>query len=453
MSDFRLETLKPRYEQLFASALIRSSWLDRINQTVETMMRLRSPYYDVIEAQTTVPWWFTGILHYRQSNFGEVHLHNGDPLTNRTIREPMGRPQAPPANGLLYTFIESAIDALRGKDFHTAQDRSIAAWLWRFELWNGWGYAMRGINSEYLWNGTNHFGSGQNRGTYVADQIFDPNAESHQIGAAALLWFLYHKGIIDTRMEGNSQPPVATNVHANFTPAPSPGAVPFQPNPVGQSAIQLVDACQDYRQLAAQDAAIAWLQQQQPASVLAEFALRWGTNPNPVMASTAPTVSTVSTPPSPIPVSTPPTATTTETQSIEPEPPSKSLNEAILEATLSLRGMDTSKGPDRGRNACAWTFNHVLRKAGIPELGSNPNLVKSLVDDLNNGRGQKVSKSEAKAGDIVIAPRFAHVGVGLTDGCRRVLSNSSSRAKFVWESGIDFDGSYGGSSTIYRLLK
>jgi peptidoglycan hydrolase-like protein with peptidoglycan-binding domain len=129
------------------------------------------------------------------------------------------------------------------------------------------------------------------------------------------------------------------------------------------------------------------------------------------------------------------------------------LNQAILKAALSLKGMDTSGGPDGGNNACAWSLNRVLQTAGIPALGENPNYVPSLLDALIGGRGKQVSKDEALAGDIVIACGEAHVGVALDDGCNTVLSNSSSRARFVWESDTDFDGYYGGSSTIYRLIK
>ena len=203
--------------------------------------------------------------------------------------------------------------------------------------------------------------------------------------------------------------------------------------------MQLVDACKEYQKLPHQDAAIAWLQQQQPLSVLAEFAQRWRDTSSSVVP---PPVQPTMPPPIPVEVETPSTPT-----------PSASLNEAIVEAALSLRGMSSAQGPDGGRNACAWSLNRVLQKAGIKPLGENPNLVSSLVEELEGGRGKQVDRTEAKAGDLVVAPRYAHIGVGIEEGCRRVLSNSSSKACFKWESGTDFDGYYGGPSTIYRLLK
>lgn len=132
------------------------------------------------------------------------------------------------------------------------------------------------------------------------------------------------------------------------------------------------------------------------------------------------------------------------------------LNAKITNAAKQLFGMNTSAGPDGGANACAWTVNKVLTKAGIRPLGANPNYVPSVADDLKAGRGQKVSAAQAKAGDIIIAKDQRHIGVCLKDGCSEVLSNSSSRASFRWKSSRTFDGvydRYGGSEEIYRVTK
>ncbi|MDY6941026.1 MAG: hypothetical protein SWY16_25635, partial [Cyanobacteriota bacterium] len=129
------------------------------------------------------------------------------------------------------------------------------------------------------------------------------------------------------------------------------------------------------------------------------------------------------------------------------------LNARILASAQELRGTSSAQGPDGGNNACAWMMNKVLEKAGIQSIGDNPNYVPSVLSALQQGRGQQVSKEAAKAGDIVIAAGEAHVGVGLSDRCSRVLSNSSGSSSFSWESDADFDGYYGGASTIYRLLR
>jgi hypothetical protein len=136
---------------------------------------------------------------------------------------------------------------------------------------------------------------------------------------------------------------------------------------------------------------------------------------------------------------------------VAPSPP-PDLNTAILAAAQKLENFSTAAGPDGGNNACAWTINQVLQAAGIPPLGANPNYVPEVVAALRNGRGQQVPRQAAKAGDLVIAYDDQHIGIGLDDGCQTVLSNSSSRACFAWRSSIDFDGYYGGESTVYRLL-
>lgn len=452
MTDFRLSTLKPRYEQLFAGCMLRRSWLDRIASVAQEIINRRSLYAQV-EAQTTVPWWFVGIVHYRDASFRDVHLHNGDPLTGRTINPPTGRPIALPANGYSYTWVESAIDALREKTFDTAQDRSIAAWLWRFEMWNGFEYAQHGINSEYLWNGTNHYGSPPHQGKFVTKQLFDANAISEQIGAAALLWYLYHKELINLQTQPDLATATLTNTASRVLTTVQPlangntstaSATVTQPATFSTATlpastpIQLLDVFNYYRNLPHQDSALIWLQQQLPQDLLTEFAHRWQH------------FNSVAAPLQAQPVAQPIVAAT---QTVREETSLAPLNQAILDAALKLKGMNTSAGPERGNKACAWTFNRVLESAGIKTLGANPNLVSSLRQDLEGGRGRRVSRDEALAGDLVFAPGDAHIGVGLEPGCRRVLSNSSSRAKFVWESNIDFDGSYRGQSTIYRLLK
>jgi hypothetical protein len=127
------------------------------------------------------------------------------------------------------------------------------------------------------------------------------------------------------------------------------------------------------------------------------------------------------------------------------------LNPAIEAAAKSLWGMDTSCGPDNGRNACAWTVNQILQKVGIATLGSNPNYVPSLVDALDEGRGQKIARGE-EAGDLVIAFQMEHIGVCMGKGL--VWSNSSSHACFRWESDLDFDNEFSGQPSygIYRLV-
>jgi hypothetical protein len=93
-----------------------------------------------------------------------------------------------------------------------------------------------------------------------------------------------------------------------------------------------------------------------------------------------------------------------------------------------------------------------LKKATGKTIGDNTDYVPSVEAALESGEGIQVGRSKAVAGDIVIAGSQAHIGICQNSGCTRVLSNSSSRAKFSWESDTDFGGFYGSEpSRIYRV--
>ncbi|MNR22399.1 hypothetical protein D3C85_1393480 [compost metagenome] len=128
-----------------------------------------------------VPWFFIGIIHSLESNFHfGKHLHNGDPLTQRTVRVPAGRPvQGDPP----FSWEASAKDALRMKGFDQQSDWSTARMLYRWEAYNGFGYRPRGVPSAYLWSFSTHY----TKGRFVEDHVFDPNSVSQQCGAAVML--------------------------------------------------------------------------------------------------------------------------------------------------------------------------------------------------------------------------------------------------------------------------
>jgi len=131
----------------------------------------------------------------------------------------------------------------------------------------------------------------------------------------------------------------------------------------------------------------------------------------------------------------------------------------IYQAAKDSYGMDSSRSglPGGGNVACAWAVNRVLNQAGIPSIGSNPNLVFSVRDALEAGRGQEIKeRSQAKAGDLALALGSGskqHIGICMNDGCTQVISNSSSRESFTWKSNTDFGGYYGVPSKIYRVVK
>ncbi len=186
------DALYREYAALLASAVVRS---DRASQVTTGSARLKGNRvrYQAVEADTGVPWWVIGLIHGMEASFNsDKHLHNGDPLSDRTTRVPEGRPEAgqPP-----FSWEESARDALAFDGLTDWPDWSIPAALYKLEKFNGWGYRKfhPEVLSPYLWSFTNHYSQGK----YVADGRFSATAVSQQVGAAAILRTLVNDGLVD----------------------------------------------------------------------------------------------------------------------------------------------------------------------------------------------------------------------------------------------------------------
>jgi lysozyme family protein len=153
--------------------------------------------YTSVGSGLGIPWYFVGLIHGMESgfNFG-THLHNGDPLSARTVHEPKGRP---PGGTPPFTWSDSATDALRVEGFANQADWTIPRVLWRLESYNGFGYRRHGLRTPYLWSFSNLYVSGK----YVADGKFDPNAVSQQCGAGVVLKRLVGNGVLQMRADGS----------------------------------------------------------------------------------------------------------------------------------------------------------------------------------------------------------------------------------------------------------
>jgi lysozyme family protein len=140
------------------------------------------PQYELVSRDVgDIPWAFIGVIHGMECGFNfSGHLHNGDPLTARTVRVPAGRPVtgSPP-----FTWAQSARDALVYKGFHEVTDWSVPRMLYLLEKYNGFGYRMRNLPTPYLWSFSNLY----SKGKFVRDGEYDPNAISKQCGAALML--------------------------------------------------------------------------------------------------------------------------------------------------------------------------------------------------------------------------------------------------------------------------
>ncbi len=183
--------IRAEYDALFASCRILASRAGAVAASHARLIGGKTRYRQAAK-QTGVPWWFIGTIHAMESNFSFArHLHNGDPLTARTVQVPSGRPAVwnPPSD-----WVSSAVDALRFQGFAGAEDWSMARALYRLEGYNGWGYRRStiAINTPYLWSFSTHYKAGK----FVSDGRYDPKAVSRQCGAACLLKALQQAGDI-----------------------------------------------------------------------------------------------------------------------------------------------------------------------------------------------------------------------------------------------------------------
>ena len=178
--------LRQEYQQRFDAAKVPAARQEAVAQSVRKILGNRARYERITKSMT-MPWYFLAIIHGLEADFRfDSHLHNGDPLGARTVRVPAGRPTRgkPP-----FSWEESAMDAIALNRYDKWNDWSIAGMLVAWERYNGLGYRPHGIHSPYVWACTDlHV-----KGKYVADGRYDPNAESRQCGAAAML-----KGLIAT---------------------------------------------------------------------------------------------------------------------------------------------------------------------------------------------------------------------------------------------------------------
>jgi len=216
----------PEYRALWDGMTINKGHAVAVLATARKIAKHREDY-ESVSRETGVPWYVVGIIHAMEcTDFPAMtqHLHNGDPLTARTKLNPSGRPKAgnPP-----FTWVESAIDALRYDKLDKVTDWSIEQMCWTLEFYNGPGYARRGTPSPYLWSFTNQYDRGKfvevwddTKRKFVG--VYNPQLVSEQAGAMALLRALIENG--DVTLD---KPAVAAETH------PWPVAEDAKPSLVG----------------------------------------------------------------------------------------------------------------------------------------------------------------------------------------------------------------------------
>lgn len=180
---------RAEFARIWALADVLPADLAQVTHEAEQLLTGRDRY-EGVASTTGVPWWMIGLIHGRECSYSfRQHLHNGDPLTARTVHVPAGRPASGHAP---FDWSYSAADALLCDNFTTWHDWSLAGCLHKLEGYNGMGYRVRGIQTPYLWNMT----AIGRPGKFVADGVFNAAATDEQAGCAAILKMLVARGAV-----------------------------------------------------------------------------------------------------------------------------------------------------------------------------------------------------------------------------------------------------------------
>lgn len=172
--------IREEYAALWRDMALHPSWVRAFQREAQRILRNRARY-ESVAAVTHVPWFVIGLIHSMESGLDfDTHLHNGDPLTERTVQVPRGRP---PNGSPPFRWEDSAIDALQYDNLTSVSNWCIEQIAFTLEAYNGWGYRYKQLPTPYLWSGTNNYVSGK----YIRDGHFDPKAVSEQTGAMAIL--------------------------------------------------------------------------------------------------------------------------------------------------------------------------------------------------------------------------------------------------------------------------
>lgn len=140
--------------------------------------------YSAVKQATGIPTIMIGTIHYLEANNNfKLSIRDGSPLIGKEWVEDARKVLDP------YSLVNG--------------NWNVGVCLAIMERYNGLGYRKRGIETPYLWSGTDLY----KKGKFVRDGVFDPNAVSKQVGGAVVFRMLYLKLIADgieseTALEG-----------------------------------------------------------------------------------------------------------------------------------------------------------------------------------------------------------------------------------------------------------
>lgn len=164
------------YRRLWETMQVRPEYKTRLSTMCDKLVAQQHSYVRA-ERLTRVPQELFGLTHAREASCAPSRqILNGEPWNQRTTLVPKGLGPWP-------SWEAAAATAAERQKWTGIKIWNVPVILALLERHNGLGYYYKGLNSPYIWAGTNH----QQSGKYVADGKFDYKAWDEQLGCA-LLW-------------------------------------------------------------------------------------------------------------------------------------------------------------------------------------------------------------------------------------------------------------------------
>jgi lysozyme family protein len=189
-----LAQMRPHYAKQWKAMTIRPERRLAIASVVAKIVASRSRY-EAVSAQTDIPWWFVGCIHYREASppcSFTGWLGNGDAIIGpAAVAKGRKSWHVPAGYGPFEDWEAGAVVALERQRLCNLSDWSVEACLYRWEFqFNGPGYYNHGCPSAYNFSWTSEY----TRGKYREDSKWDPNFMDPQPGCAAMLRALIDAG-------------------------------------------------------------------------------------------------------------------------------------------------------------------------------------------------------------------------------------------------------------------
>lgn len=143
---------------------------------IKTIYAKNKAKYKEVEAATGVPAELICAIHYREGGCKfNTYLHNGEKLGHVTKQVPKGK--------YFTDWTEAAIDALKDNNPSKYNFNKRDDLLEFAERYNGLGYRKRGLQSPYVWAGTDRYSGGM----FVSDGDYNASARDRRVGVAAIV--------------------------------------------------------------------------------------------------------------------------------------------------------------------------------------------------------------------------------------------------------------------------